>query len=142
VGAARADITLSLSGPVAAAVRQVGFWDDEHGVVTHGLSLDPGGAARIAFELDADEESPSGEQWGSLIVTAKLSDGSTQRCELPVTLTLVPADVCPSASPSPDPHSSPCPASTPVSLRPADGLGRILSESLWRPVFMGVVLLH
>jgi hypothetical protein len=139
---AKARVTLSGSGRAAAAVRQVGFWDSKHGMVAHGLILNPGETARMAVELDAGVGLLRGVQSGSLTITATLADGSAQKCEVPITLTIVRANHAPNVHPTPDRLTPPSPTSTPLAFRPGGGLGRMLGASLWRPLLLSVALFH
>jgi hypothetical protein len=84
-------VTLSLSGPVAYLVQSVGFADSAGGIVETGLSVAAGEAERLGFRFDLSSETAAGLYQGALSVTAELGDGTVQRCQAPVTATVVAA---------------------------------------------------
>jgi hypothetical protein len=108
---AGARVTLTLSGPAGQCVRQVGFWDAEHSVVSPDLALLPGQAAQVAFEFDLGSEATCGMQMGALTLHVQHTGGHLEEWTLPLVLTVVHSGVSP--SPSCTPSATPS-----CSLRP------------------------
>ena len=112
---ADADVRLDASGPIAAVIRQVGFWDGSQGLITSGLVLSNDTAQQIAFELAVPQDATPGTLDGQLHITATSADGHTQTSLLAMKVTIPAA---PSDSPSPSssvrPSTSPTTASSPT----------------------------
>ena len=106
-----AAVTLTLSGPAAGVVQRVGFWGGSQlGIQSKGLTLKAKQTIQVAFQIGPAASATLGSQSGTLTIAAKLSDGSLQESELPITLDVVSADPAPdpsvSVSPSPSTSSS------------------------------------
>ncbi len=138
-----AEVTLALSGPVAAVVERVGFSDEAGDIVCDDLTLAAGETAQMVFGFELGADSPSGLQQGTLTVTAELDDGSVQQCELPLAVTVLPVVASPSPSPSagrsPDPDPSPSPKCSPsdtCSPSPSASPSPSTTPTVWVPYLL------
>ena len=112
-----ATLTLSVSGTLAKLVKHMGFYG-KAGIQTTNLTLKAGQTQQLAFELSASSKAALGKQQGSLTLTAKLSNRTSQQSQLSMAVAVVDP---PSASPSPSPSGSPSPAVSPK-VTPAPSL--------------------
>ena len=139
-------VEFTISGPVADAVSKVGFWDAERGVVTEGLTLRADEAVQIALELGPPADA-SGILEGGLTVSARLGQDAAQEVELPMRLTVEPAETgpTPGASPgaggSPEPESSPEPTASPSMPSRGPALRLLANGPSWLPLVLRVGLL-
>jgi hypothetical protein len=110
-----AKVEFAISGlPDGAA--QVGLWDEKRGLVTNGLTLRAGELAHVAFALTLPAATSSALLEGSVTVIATV-DGASQRVEVPLLVTVTPAEAEPAGSPSPEPDSSPATSPSLPTLR-------------------------
>lgn len=121
-------VTLALSGPVSGVVQRVGFSDGVGGIAGDGLSLAAGETARLAFGFDLGPDAPAGTAHGTLTVVAELAGVGTQRCDVPVAVTVVSGE----EGPSPETAASPV-AKLTLWLRHLLTLAQSPDGAPWRP---------
>ncbi len=122
-------VTLALSGPVSGVVQRVGFSDGAGGIAEDGLSLAAGETARLAFGFDLGPDAPAGTVHGTLTVAAELAGVGTQRCEVPVAVTVVSGEEAPSAETAASPVSQAHPLAAPPADPRAEPGGRPLAAA-------------
>ena len=102
---ADATVELVVSGPAAALIRRVGFWDESMGIVATGLVLRQDSVQRIAFEVAAPDGARPGKLDGRVTIAATSAGGREQTSVLPMTVTI--PTTTPAASPSPSDSAAP-----------------------------------